>query len=60
MTFPISWAKRQLRTFSRTAALDTYSWQALDFYTRLGFTCFGKLEYPNGTRRYYLTKDLIA
>ena len=42
------------------AALDTYSWQALDFYTRLGFTCFGKLEYPNGTRRYYLTKDLIA
>ena len=40
------------------AALDTYSWQALDFYTRLGFVEFGKLDYPNGVSRHYLVKDL--
>ncbi len=42
------------------AALDTYSWQAFDFYIRLGYNCFGTLDYPNGTARYYLSKDLIA
>lgn len=40
------------------AALDTYSWQALGFYLRLGFTEFGKLDYPNGTARHYLVKEL--
>ena len=40
------------------AALDTYSWQAIDFYLKLGFVQFGKLDYPNGTSRYYLVKDL--
>lgn len=40
------------------AALDTYSWQALAFYKRLGFKQFGKLDYPNGTSRHYLSKDL--
>lgn len=40
------------------ATLDTYSWQALAFYQRLGFVEFGKLDYPNGTRRHYMVKDL--
>ena len=40
------------------AALDTYSWQALNFYKRHGFKRFGTLDYPNGTSRHYLTKDL--
>ena len=40
------------------AALDTYSWQALDFYTHLGFTEYGRLDYPNGTSRHYLVRDL--
>jgi len=40
------------------AALDTYSWQALDFYSHLGFVEYGRLEYPNGTARHYLVKDL--
>lgn len=40
------------------AALDTYSWQALGFYQRLGFREYGTLEYPNGTSRHYLVRDL--
>ena len=40
------------------AALDTYSWQAVGFYLRLGYVEFGVLDYPNGQRRHYLTKDL--
>ena len=40
------------------AALDTYSWQALDFYRRLGFSEYGVLHYPNGTSRHYMVKDL--
>ena len=40
------------------AALDTYSWQALDFYAGLGFAEYGVLHYPNGTSRHYMVKDL--
>lgn len=40
------------------AALDTYSWQAPGFYHRLGFVEYGCLEYPNGTSRHFLVKDL--
>ncbi|MEL7469954.1 MAG: GNAT family N-acetyltransferase [Pseudomonadota bacterium] len=42
------------------AALDTYSWQAPDFYKRLGFREYGTLEYPNKRSRHYLVKDLAA
>lgn len=41
------------------AALDTYSWQALAFYRRLGFVEYGCLAYPNGTSRHYMAKDLV-
>ena len=40
------------------ATLDTYSWQARGFYERLGYTEFGRLDYPNGTHRIYMVKDL--
>ncbi len=39
------------------AHLDTYSFQALGFYQRLGYRVFGQLEnYPAGHTRYFLHK----
>lgn len=44
---------------ARHVHLDTFSFQAPDFYKRHGYRVFGELsEYPAGYRRYYLTKDL--
>ncbi len=40
------------------AALDTYEWQARDFYEKLGYRVFGTLSYPAGPRRFYMEKDL--
>ena len=39
--------------------LDTFSFQALEFYKKFGYEIFGVLEgYPNGIKRYYMKKDL--
>ena len=39
------------------AHCDTFSFQALAFYQKLGFTIFGRLEdYPRGHTRYFLQK----
>lgn len=39
--------------------LDTYDFQALPFYERLGYREFGRLEdYPRGHTRHFLRKDL--
>lgn len=44
---------------ARHAHLDTFSFQAPDFYRRHGYRVFGELpEFPAGHRRYYLTKEL--
>lgn len=44
---------------AKNAHLDTFSFQAPDFYIRHGYQVFGKLEgYPPGHQRYYLTKKL--
>jgi len=39
--------------------LDTFSFQAPDFYKKCGFKVFGILDsYPEGISRYYLKKDI--
>ena len=47
------------RRGATNAHLDTFSFQAPDFYERHGYRVFGELEeFPPGHRRYYLTKQL--
>jgi GNAT superfamily N-acetyltransferase len=38
--------------------LDTFDFQAKDFYERLGYEVFGVLDYPPGHHRYFLKKRL--
>lgn len=38
--------------------LDTFSFQALPFYQKLGYTIFGELEYSPTVKRYFLKKEL--
>jgi GNAT superfamily N-acetyltransferase len=39
--------------------LDTFSFQAPDFYRQHGYQVFGQLQdFPRGHQRYYLTKQL--
>jgi ribosomal protein S18 acetylase RimI-like enzyme len=39
--------------------LDTFSFQALPFYKKLGYTVFAELpDYPPGETRYFLTRSL--
>ena len=39
--------------------LDTFDFQAKDFYLKLGYEIFGVLDYcPKGHKRYYLKKLL--
>jgi len=44
---------------ARDAYLDTFSFQAPEFYKRRGYHVFGELQdFPTGHTRYYLTKKL--
>lgn len=44
---------------ARHAYLDTFSFQAPDFYQKHGYQVFGVLQdFPPGHQRYYLTKEL--
>lgn len=44
---------------ARNAYLDTFSFQAPDFYQRHGYQVFGELrDFPPGHQRYYLMKQL--
>ena len=41
------------------AQLDTFDFQAKEFYEKLGYEIFGKLDgYKNGHKRFYLNKCL--
>ncbi len=39
--------------------LDTFSFQAPDFYKKLGFETFATLDYPPEHKRYFLRKRLV-
>ncbi|MFD0589014.1 GNAT family N-acetyltransferase [Paenibacillus sp. GCM10027627] len=39
--------------------VDTLSFQALDFYQKLGFSVYGSIENVGGFTHYYLKKDLV-
>ena len=44
---------------AKNAYLDTFSFQAPDFYKKLGYQVFGELkDFPPGHQRYFLTKQL--
>ena len=43
------------------AMLDTYEFQALEFYIKQGYECFGKLDdYCKKYQRYYLKKTIAV
>jgi GNAT superfamily N-acetyltransferase len=47
------------RRGARHVHLDTFSFQAPEFYERHGYRIFGELpDFPPGHTRYYLTKEL--
>ena len=44
---------------AKNVFLDTFSFQAPDFYKQYGYRVFGELpDYPPGHQRYFLTKPL--
>jgi GNAT superfamily N-acetyltransferase len=44
---------------AKNAYLDTFSFQAPDFYKKYGYQVFGVLEdFPQGHQRYFLKKEL--
>jgi len=43
-----------------SAYLDTFSFQAPDFYQKLGYVVFGTLDYPRDQKRIFLKKQLAA
>lgn len=46
------------RLGARAALLDSYEFQALGLYERLGYTPFGSFTYPDGVKRVYLSRAL--
>ncbi len=51
--------REALRRGCTRAVLETYSFQALPFYEKRGYTVFSRLpDFPPGGARYVLTKDL--
>ena len=46
---------------AKIAVLDTFDFQAKDFYLKNGYAIFGELDnFPEGHKRYYLSKKLIS
>jgi GNAT superfamily N-acetyltransferase len=45
---------------AKYAYLDTFSFQALEFYQKQGYQIFGELQdFPPGHQRYFLMKQLV-
>jgi GNAT superfamily N-acetyltransferase len=53
-------AEEEARQYgAKNAHLDTFSFQAPDFYSDHGYRVFGELQdFPAGHQRYYMTKEL--
>lgn len=52
-------AERHALAFGcHSAFVDTFSFQAPDFYGKLGYEVFGTLDYPPDHRRFFLRKRL--
>lgn len=48
-----------LKRKCKYAYVDTYSFQALDFYKKIGYEVFGQLDdFPEGHQRYFLKKSI--
>jgi GNAT superfamily N-acetyltransferase len=55
-------AKAEIRARERgchSAWVDTFSFQALGFYKKLGYEEFGQLDYPPDNRRHFMRKRLL-
>jgi GNAT superfamily N-acetyltransferase len=46
------------RRGARAVLLSTYDFQARGFYERLGYSCFGTFEFPDGVTRFYMSRAL--
>jgi hypothetical protein len=44
----------------RFAELETFSFQALDFYKKNGYTVFGELDQVAGGHRWYFLKKSLS
>jgi GNAT superfamily N-acetyltransferase len=54
-------AEREARRLgARAVLLDSYEFQALGLYQKLGYKPFGTFTYPDGVSRVYLSKALPA
>ena len=56
----LTMAENKAREFgAKNAYLDTFSFQAPEFYKKYGYEVFGELQnFPTGHQRYYLKKEL--
>jgi len=53
-------AERRARELGcHSAWVDTFSFQAPDFYAKLGYREFGRLEYPPDHQRIFFQKQLV-
>jgi GNAT superfamily N-acetyltransferase len=46
------------RRGARAALLDTYDFQARGFYESLGYACFASFDFPDGVKRFYMSRSL--
>jgi GNAT superfamily N-acetyltransferase len=54
-------AERQARALGcHSAWVDTFSFQAPEFYAKLGYREFGRLDYPPHHQRIFLQKQLVT